>query len=603
MAYIDTTNMPLHMPVPGSREPAQIALLNENCVVIDAHDHGTGKGLAIGRLRSGLDANRPAAGTAGNVYFSTDTGRFYVDTGTAWVQFLTEGGQGTVTGWTLIDPVIRDTIQWGPEGSAAIDGSLSRTSAGELKWLSAGTTQFWIDSGTGDASSGIMFSRSGSNRWFQQIAAEDADSPYIFYDYGTDGSLFLERMRITHDTDAQLGHIMFQGGNPTNRSYLNIRFRDGARSWVEMKSESSAGLMRFGQPVGGATNAGFWITSNCDYSAAGSNWNRDDVSKGAWNVSAIPTDFAINFAPAAANPITAFKQRLGINAAGTATLTPDAGARSLVLMSDILMNGTIQHQVGGSENLAGSWLCSANGTRQVFLGLEAGMDNQWRIYSATSGGAGNRLTFNMATGSMVILPVGANTALQWGGGRLRQDASGNPFIDGMESGFLHLGGGHLGGICHVAPKTDNASNFGWPDRRWVTIFAVTGSINTSHVSMKRDFAPLDPAACAAAVEATDWLSFTYNPPTPPERPEGADDAAWASQQESYQQMLAETDPARRSKGYVLGSDEYKTADLFGTVDRKSGQATADLAVVACALQDALRRLAALEGKSGNAAAA
>jgi hypothetical protein len=133
VGYIDTSNMPLHMPVPGSREPAQIALLNENCVVIDAHDHTTGKGLAMGRMRSGLNANRPAAGSAGNVYFATDTGRFYVDTGTAWVGFITEGGSATVTGWTLVDPVIRDTLSFGPEGSGTIDATLARTGAGALR--------------------------------------------------------------------------------------------------------------------------------------------------------------------------------------------------------------------------------------------------------------------------------------------------------------------------------------------------------------------------------------------------------------------------------------------------------------------------------------
>ena len=116
--------------------------------------------------------------------------------------------------------------------------------------------------------------------------------------------------------------------------------------------------------------------------------------------------------------------------------------------------------------------------------------------------------------------------------------------------------------------------------------------------MKRDFAPLDPAACVAAVAETDWLSFTYNPPAPPERGEDMDDKAWSVQQENYQKMLTETAPARRSKGYVLGSEEYQTADLFGTIDRTSGQVTADLAVVACALQDALKRIAALEAIEG-----
>jgi hypothetical protein len=133
MAYIDTEAMPLHMPVPGTREPAQIALLNENCVVIAAHDHTTGKGMAAGKLRNGLEANRPAAGTAGNVYFSTDTGKFFVDTGTTWVEFITSGSVQSVTGWTLIDPIIRDTLSFGPEPTGTPDATLSRTGPGALR--------------------------------------------------------------------------------------------------------------------------------------------------------------------------------------------------------------------------------------------------------------------------------------------------------------------------------------------------------------------------------------------------------------------------------------------------------------------------------------
>lgn len=132
MSYIDTPNLPLHMPVPGTREPAQIALLNENCVVLSEHDHTNGKALAVGRLRSGLSAARPSAGTPGNVYFSTDTGTFSADTGTAWVDFLTSGGTGTITGWTLVDPIIRDTLQFGPEGSGTVDTQFSRSAAGTL---------------------------------------------------------------------------------------------------------------------------------------------------------------------------------------------------------------------------------------------------------------------------------------------------------------------------------------------------------------------------------------------------------------------------------------------------------------------------------------
>ena len=94
MAYTDTTNIVLHMPIPGTSEPAAISLLNENCVQLDAHDHTAvaGRGIAVGRLRSGLAAAIPAAGAAGSVYFARDTGLFYIDNGTQWVQLHTDPG-------------------------------------------------------------------------------------------------------------------------------------------------------------------------------------------------------------------------------------------------------------------------------------------------------------------------------------------------------------------------------------------------------------------------------------------------------------------------------------------------------------------------------
>ena len=61
-------------------------------------------------------------------------------------------------------------------------------------------------------------------------------------------------------------------------------------------------------------------------------------------------------------------------------------------------------------------------------------------------------------------------------------------------------------------------------------------------------------------------------------------------------MLVETAPARSQRGYVLGSDQYKTADLFGLSDRASASVGSDLAVVACALQQALRDIADLKAQ-------
>lgn len=162
------------------------------------------------------------------------------------------------------------------------------------------------------------------------------------------------------------------------------------------------------------------------------------------------------------------------------------------------------------------------------------------------------------------------------------------------------------GAAYILPSTDNTNHLGGPSNRFIDMYAVVGSINTCHVSMKRDFALLDPAACVAAVTGTDWLSFAYIDPMPPELVSATDgetpeQAAEREQRDAdalaaHQRRLADTADSRKSKGYVLESPDYRVSDLFGMADRKSGQATADLAVVACALQDALRRLAVLEGK-------
>lgn len=102
---------------------------------------------------------------------------------------------------------------------------------------------------------------------------------------------------------------------------------------------------------------------------------------------------------------------------------------------------------------------------------------------------------------------------------------------------------------------------------------------------------------------TDWLSFTYIDPTPPVRADDVDDNEWERIRTEYKKMVVETAPGRKQKGFVLGSDQYHTAEMFGTIDRRSANASSDLAVVACALQhalgelaDARERIAILEGR-------
>jgi hypothetical protein len=128
LAYVTTDYMPLKMPIPGSREPAQIALLNENAQVIAGHTHGTGGGLPVAVLRSGLSSSRPAPSQAGSFWFSTDTLLASVSNGTVWSDFVTTDSVGV----TLTDPIVRDSIRFGAEGVGAVDTVLQRAGSNSL---------------------------------------------------------------------------------------------------------------------------------------------------------------------------------------------------------------------------------------------------------------------------------------------------------------------------------------------------------------------------------------------------------------------------------------------------------------------------------------
>jgi hypothetical protein len=64
--------------------------------------------VGVAASSSGLDAARPAAGTAGRTYAATDTGAVYLDTGSAWV-VASNGGANDRTGLTGFSGTIKVT--------------------------------------------------------------------------------------------------------------------------------------------------------------------------------------------------------------------------------------------------------------------------------------------------------------------------------------------------------------------------------------------------------------------------------------------------------------------------------------------------------------
>jgi len=199
---------------------------------------------------------------------------------------------------------------------------------------------------------------------------------------------------------------------------------------------------------------------------------------------------------------------------------------------------------------------------------------QLYVYNAPSVAAGATQVFTLrqqmsAAGTLTLSPDAATNALSITGlGTLGPGHSTN----------LAIGASGSGGAVEIVstglvPYYDNYQALGVPTQRWATIYAVNPTIQTSHVSRKEGFARLDPPRCAEAVLETDWFEYDYKPAA------GDDDAVF-----------------RHQRGYVLGSPEHKTHDLFGLADRYSASTHADLAVVACALQDALTRIAQLEAR-------
>lgn len=540
MAYTDTTNIVLHMPIPGTNEPAAISLLNENCVQLDAHDHLGGRGLGVGRLRSGLSAAQPAAGSPGGVYYATDTELLYVDTGTTWAALHGDTGAGTPSA-TLIDPIIRDELQFGPQNSGVVDASFLRTGAGTLNLQ--GST----------------------------------------------------RPCLTISTAGQLAKSHY--GQPT---------------------------------VGQDAVVGF----NLWYD--GTNWNRDDPASGGSLLQMLGGTSAMYTVGAGANPATTLTQRWGLTVGGAMVLTPDATQPALVIgaaPASGWQRSAIQIGLSGavtSDRATSAMFVNSN-TRYdgannyamqtgaaSFISMSGGGISWWTAPSV-AGGAVQTFTARVAltqTGGVTINADTGTTALVIGGaGALRSypvqatsmeiTSPNNLIVSPTGTAFI--------------PGSDGGVYCGGASNRWQTVYAVTGTISTSTVEAKEAFAPLDPAACAAAVLETDWVSFAYLPPvyTAPEptaetaydtsddnatkaEKKALRDAAEAESKAAHAKMLVETQASRRQKGYVLQSPAHKTAGLFGLEDRQSASPGSDLAVVACALQHALTRITALEAANAPA---
>ncbi|WP_413943027.1 hypothetical protein [Bdellovibrio sp. HCB-162] len=84
---------------------------------------GAGATSDVVSLQSGANTSKPAAGTAGRIYFATDTKEIYRDDGTSWIRLATESGTSTAT----INSVIAGTGLSGGGSSGAVTLNLANT--------------------------------------------------------------------------------------------------------------------------------------------------------------------------------------------------------------------------------------------------------------------------------------------------------------------------------------------------------------------------------------------------------------------------------------------------------------------------------------------
>lgn len=534
----------------------------------------------------------------------------YLTQATADVRYLQLTGGSVLTG--LLGPTTTNTRDLG-------------TSA--LRWRKLWTTDI-------DASNQI-------NALYMTISGASATARRLYFQSST-----INRWRVGATATAE-------GGSNAGTDFAIGRFSDAAADLGDALTITRAtGNATFGGNLGvgvapaawGATyravqvgqrgavwadSAGpsLWLSENTYFDGTD---RRAIINAAASQVTLANGGFLVGTAPVvAAGAIQTYTTRLTMDQAGNAGLgaTPSAWHPARIA----LQLGGAAALTGNAGSLGTQWsennyLDASVVDRAIMTGVSTKLSLGYvagalTFSNAPSVAAGAAQTFTTrlsvgATGTTTLTPDAATAALVFGNGRLQD--SGNPEVYtagaqmyfGRKASYTYLYGnsvivGAAGGGA-MYPDADGAYVFGLPGSRWATMYSTVGAINTSHVSTKENFAALDSASCAEAVLGTDWLSFDYKAPPAPEPapiPEGETEEEAAVREEveaARQQQWAESEEAgriaRHQNGYVLGSGEYQTADLFGLSDRTSANVNSDLAVVACALQHCLLEIAELKAR-------
>ena len=446
--------------------------------------------------------------------------------------------------------------------------------------------------------------------------------------FGQQGSAGAADVSLTRTA---AGTLLFAGG--------------GSKAWLELRSPASTGAVRIGQPV--APAASVWLTANMDFNGAA--WVRDDTTKPALQMTigtADPANGATAFSLLAvkpgANPVAGFLTRLRMDNLGTFTLTPDAGAFGLSIdkpdaASYLMYLGLARQNAGkwnlglgpsdefmlyngdgskirsyvtalGTTNLqpdAGQPALNAMNGRVASIGTG---DTGFSFSSRDTGGAGfllfgqagsaylydqaqakQRIQVN-AAGAVIVNPDAGSPGLL-----LINPSAGLALEPNSTNYRLRSSAGNLelqasGAIIH--PNADNSHHLGYTSVRWIAVYAVNGTIQTSSREAKTDIVPLDPGAAMAAVRNTEAVTFDYLPPVrDPAQYELPDDPETAEVVLRQRLEMAPVEQAiRHQAGFVA-----EQADPLFLVGEKDTSPNNSIGVLLAALQNLDTRLSALEG--------